>query len=229
VIGETVSLNSLLLGGLYALEQSGLLLRDAVILYEHKSYATAIGLALLGREELGLHRLLLDLWRKCSVNAAAAMTPEQITAKFEAHVVKQKHGHISTVMHSSWGTQIGDLTEAQIDNPPESEAYREATEKLRRLTKWKRRQQPKDSHERRMEMFYVDIDGPEGWARPSERERELGALECYNEVRGAVNDYRYCEGWPDQWDQSRAVRRCRYFGSGAGSSGTTLAIGRDGQ
>ena len=54
----------LLKGAWYALEQCGSLLRDAVLLYRAKAYPSAVALAMIGREELGKHRMLLEEWRK---------------------------------------------------------------------------------------------------------------------------------------------------------------------
>ena len=56
--------NVLLQGSLYALEQCGLRLTDAVALLEQRRYSTAAGIALLAREELGRHKILLGLWRE---------------------------------------------------------------------------------------------------------------------------------------------------------------------
>jgi AbiV family abortive infection protein len=51
----------LLEGATYALEQCGLLLRDANLLYRNGSYSSAVALALFAREELGRYRILLGL------------------------------------------------------------------------------------------------------------------------------------------------------------------------
>jgi len=51
----------LLEGAWYALEQCGLLLGDAALLFENARYGTATCLALLAREELGKARILLAL------------------------------------------------------------------------------------------------------------------------------------------------------------------------
>ena len=47
----SVSPQYLLEGAVYALEQCGLLLRDANLLYRSGSYATAVALAAFAREE----------------------------------------------------------------------------------------------------------------------------------------------------------------------------------
>jgi HEPN superfamily AbiV-like protein len=60
---KAVASEVLLLGSLYALEQCGHLLIDAITLIENKRYPTAAGLALLAKEEIGRHGILLDHWR----------------------------------------------------------------------------------------------------------------------------------------------------------------------
>ncbi len=60
----TVSAAYLLKGAVYALQQSGLLVRDANILYRAGSYASAVVLATFAREELGRWKLLLKLRRE---------------------------------------------------------------------------------------------------------------------------------------------------------------------
>jgi len=54
----------LLEGAVYALEQCGLLLRDANLLYQNRSYATAVALAAIAREELWRWKILLNLRKK---------------------------------------------------------------------------------------------------------------------------------------------------------------------
>jgi AbiV family abortive infection protein len=61
---EFVPPEHLLRGAVYALEQCGLLLRDANVLYRAKAYASAVVLAAFAREELGRWRLLVGLWRE---------------------------------------------------------------------------------------------------------------------------------------------------------------------
>src|SRR6266566_893285 len=58
----SVSERVLLEGMWFSLEQCGRLLRDAVNLFEGGSDPTAVGLAMLAREEMGKARILRDLW-----------------------------------------------------------------------------------------------------------------------------------------------------------------------
>jgi AbiV len=55
----SVTADFLLKGYALALEQCGLLLRDAVLLYKNRSYANAVVLAAFAREELGRSQIRL--------------------------------------------------------------------------------------------------------------------------------------------------------------------------
>jgi hypothetical protein len=57
---KSVSPQYLLEGAVYALEQCGLLLRDANLLYRNGSYSSAVAVALFATEELGRWSILLD-------------------------------------------------------------------------------------------------------------------------------------------------------------------------
>jgi len=72
----------------FSLEQCGLLLRDAVNLYEGGSDATAVGLAMLAREEMGKARILRDLWRDL-VNNDRQVDGDEVRKKLGDHENKQ--------------------------------------------------------------------------------------------------------------------------------------------
>src|SRR5262249_35328736 len=74
----------------YALEQCGLLLRDANLLYQSGSYASAVALAAFAQEELGRWKMLLDLRKK--VVDGDHLTVEQIRTRCGDHVRKQEAG-----------------------------------------------------------------------------------------------------------------------------------------
>jgi hypothetical protein len=48
----------------FALKASGELLLDGLTLYEKNRYSTALGVCLLGREELGKSKTLLEFWER---------------------------------------------------------------------------------------------------------------------------------------------------------------------
>src|SRR5262245_36527591 len=102
----SVSPEYLLEGAAYALEQCGLLLRDANVLYRNGSYASAVALA-LAREELGRHSILLDLRRK--VRRGGSVTVMDIQDACGGHVRKQEAGVLSTVTRTNNNTVLGKL------------------------------------------------------------------------------------------------------------------------
>src|SRR5262245_7312944 len=80
-------------GAYLALEQGGLLLRDANCLYRSGAFASAVVLAAFAREELGRAGILLDL--RANVIAGEVVTPTQIKQSCEDHVTKQKWAVLS--------------------------------------------------------------------------------------------------------------------------------------
>src|SRR5215475_183400 len=89
-LSTSVTPQYLLHGAVYALEQCGLLLRDANLLYESGSYATAIALAAFAQEELGRWKMLRDLRKE--VLDGDHLTAEQVRTRCGDHVRKQEAG-----------------------------------------------------------------------------------------------------------------------------------------
>ena len=63
---DAQTLNFVMRGSWFALEQGGRLIRDAEILYKAGSHSSAVALALLSREEVSKARTLLALWMRAS-------------------------------------------------------------------------------------------------------------------------------------------------------------------
>jgi len=80
----------LLEGAAYSLEQCGLLLRDASTLYRAGSYATAVVLASLAREESGKWKMLIDLRKEVLKGKEVAV--EDLQRMFRSHEAKQAAG-----------------------------------------------------------------------------------------------------------------------------------------
>jgi AbiV family abortive infection protein len=173
--------STLLSGGIFALEQCGRLLEDAVILFEHSRHATAAGVALLAREEMGRHRILLDLWRR-----GQPVTVAEIKAACEDHERKQASGAGSLTYRTDRDSELGKLLQARHEHSPGTPEYQRTDAALAALDKQKERRQPHDRHEQRMRAFYVDFSA-EGvsWLRPC----ELSPKACAEIVTDAINDY----------------------------------------
>src|SRR6266704_1092346 len=86
---DVVAAPVLLRGAWYSLEQCGHLLSDAVTLYRGKSYSSSVALAMIGREELGKHRMLLEEWRKAE-GTGQSPTINAIQTACADHVDKQR-------------------------------------------------------------------------------------------------------------------------------------------
>ena len=179
-----VTVQSLLMGSLFALEQCGRLLEDAVILFEHSRHASAAGVALLAREELGRYRILLDLWRKAA--AGEQITVDRVFAACEDHVVKQKRAQLSLAHRADNNTQVGRLLKTRLESEAGTPEYDEAGVQLQPIYKRKWKAQPHERHQARMSAFYVDLtsDGA-SWARPS----DLLPLRCAENIIDAISDY----------------------------------------
>lgn len=76
----------------YAFEQAGFLLGSAVTLFDAGQCATAVGLALLAHEELGKHRILVDLWWETQTKGAQ-LSVGKIQKAYESHPEKQRRGN----------------------------------------------------------------------------------------------------------------------------------------
>ena len=172
-------------GALLALEQCGLLLRDAVHLYNRSSYATAVVLAAYAQEELGRERLLLDLWRRsCS---GIEVTIEQIEDVYADHERKQAAGMLSTgLMAEGSSTSLGKLLHRRIHGPPYDAEWRDADSQLNELVARKQSRTPHDRHQQRMTALYVELTSAKnGWSRPA----DMPLRTAYSRVNEAVNDY----------------------------------------
>jgi AbiV family abortive infection protein len=89
----SVTAQYLLEGAAYALEQCGLLLADANLLYRGGSNASTVVLAAFTREELGKYKILLKL-RKEILNGKH-LTEKYVKTYCKDHEQKQKEGMAS--------------------------------------------------------------------------------------------------------------------------------------
>jgi AbiV family abortive infection protein len=190
----------LLEGAAYALEQTSFLLRDANILYRSGSYASAVVLAAFAREELGRSSILLDLRRRALVGGET-FTTSQVQKACDDHVTKQRAGMLSLTLRTDRDTGLGKLLRARMENPPQSPEWKKVDAELKRIDATKTRRTPGDRHERRMAALYVEPLSDTQWNRPA----EISALEAYEFLVDAVNDYagRYQQGYVTDADMLR--------------------------
>jgi AbiV family abortive infection protein len=176
----------LLEGAVYALEQCGLLLRDANILYRSGSYANTVVLAAFAREELGCFIILCDLRKE--VLAGANITIEEIKRRCDDHVTKQQAGMLSTtIMVTDRESRLGKLLSDRMTAHPQSAVWKNASAALDKITKLMQKRLPTDRHKSRMAALYVDVEPVSGnkWNRPAETS-PAAAQKFLNE---AVGDY----------------------------------------
>src|SRR5260221_4504315 len=152
----------LLEGTAYALEQCGLLLRDANVLYRNGSYASAVALAAFAQEELGRWKILRDLRKK--VLRGDRLTIKEIQTHCDNHVRKQQAGMLSTVLRADRGTGLDKLIRKGMTSG--SEEWGAAKEQLEELSRQKAKRVPSERHKQRMFELYVDPI-PGGWNRPT--------------------------------------------------------------
>jgi AbiV family abortive infection protein len=180
----SVSPKYLLEGAAYALEQCGLLLRDANLLYRNGSHASAVALAAFAQEELGRWRILLELRKR--VLSGASVTIKEIQTRCGDHVRKQGAGLMSTVMRTDKDSGLGKPLQTQMSSKPGSEEWKEARKEIEKLDRQKKRRIPGDRHEQRMSALYVDAVSLDQWNRPTTQITPTLAIEY---LQDAANDY----------------------------------------
>ena len=165
----------LLKGAAYALEQCGLLLRDATVLYRNGSYASARALALFAQEALGQWKILRNL--RTQVLGGDNLTIEVIKDACRDHVEKQRAGVLSITIRANTNTALGKLIHATTGA---------ARTQLEKLTSRRAKRIPSERHEQRMSALYVDAV-PGGWKRPT---KEITQAFAFDYLQDAANDYR---------------------------------------
>jgi AbiV family abortive infection protein len=175
-----VSPKYLLEGAVYALEQCGLLLRDANQLFRNCSYANAVALAAFAREELGRWRILLDLRHK--VLGGEHLSLKELQTQCEGHVRKQEAGMTSITTRAHRDSGLGKLLNAR----PGSKEWKAANDQIEKLNRQKKKRVPDDRHRQRMSALYVDAISVGRWNRPS---KEISQACASDFLQDAVNDY----------------------------------------
>src|SRR5271169_3255364 len=190
-MSSTITPQFLLEGAVLALEQCGLLPRDANVLYRGGSYATAVVLTAFGREELGRSTILLDLRKEALTGKE--FTIEEIQDRCDDHVTKQQAGMLSTIFTADRNSGLGKLLRVKMESHPQSAEWKEADAALTRILETKNKRVPSDRHKSRMSALYVEPISEQRWNRPAETSQAF-AQQYLND---AVRDYagRYQNGY----------------------------------
>ena len=178
---KTVTAQFLLQGAVYAVHQSGILLRDANILFRNESFANAVVLAAYSQEEAGHGRMLLQY--RADVLKGVVKTYREIKGQTEDHAAKQKFGMSYTFLKAGLDTGLGKLMQLAQQNTPEG---KEASKLLQIEIERKRKSQPEKRHEQRQTSLYVSSNNGTSWNVPSSVTSKTTAAQYLTE---AANDY----------------------------------------
>ncbi len=175
---RTLKPRDLLQGTLYAIENAGHLLRDAVTLYEQGRFASAVVLAVYCREELGRSEILLDMARNAADSRGVQL--QDVRDRCKKHIDKLTHGQAGITLRvtPAQTSRLGPLFTNQR-NPD----YTAARADLDRAIQAKTRRNPLTTNERRLRALYVDPTDDGRWHRPSQQPSS-DAFDLLDEVAG---------------------------------------------
>jgi len=179
-----VSPKFLLEGGTYALEQAGLLLRDATLLYDSGSHATSVVLAALAQEELGRWEILLELRQR--VLNGEDVTLDRVNDACEDHVTKQAKGMRGITIRFEGDTVLSRLVRTKWKAKPGTQERADINKQLGKLDRLKQRRAPHDRHTARMAALYVQPKTNFEWSRPA---LAIGKTQAREFLEDAIGDY----------------------------------------
>lgn len=179
-----VTASTLREGSWYALEQAGRLLHAAVDIYDRGDLATALGLAMFGREEIGRSRILWMMAEE--VEGGRSFSVTEVNQRCENHVTKQEEGILGMTIRVGPEGGLAAAARARITSAPGSAEWQAAREAIQLAADKKRKRDPHDRHRKREEALYVDLQ-PDGnsWSRPCAMANDVARTE----IEDAVNDY----------------------------------------
>jgi AbiV family abortive infection protein len=184
--------SDLLKGACYSLEQCGRLLKSACVLYREKDYSTAVGIAMLAREELGKHRILRDEWKN-AVHKGKSPSVAQIKSACEDHIKKQKRGQMSVTLMTEGQSALDAALRTRVRSKPGDPGFQAAEEVIQTAIEAKSKHAPTERHEKRLEGFFVDLEeSGTDWKRPS---KAISQEDAYRLLNDTANDY------AGQWDR----------------------------
>jgi AbiV family abortive infection protein len=210
----TCDAHYLLKGAALALEQSGLLMRDANHLYRLRSYATCIAVAAHAHEEMGRYEILSRLWRRAL--AGEAFTVGGIRNACSDHVEKQREGRLAITFtdDGGQGTDLGKLIRAIVAAKPQSPEQEKLLVEFDEMIAEVKQNIPSDRHKTRMLAIYVEPKSETGWHRPADITASKARAFLLNlgsdysmqhhryTMRSNVEDYRQLydalEPWPER-------------------------------
>ncbi len=167
---------------MYAMEQAGHLLHDAIGLHERGRYSSAMVLAVFAREEMGRAEILFE--KRTEVLGSGPVSFDSVINACNDHVEKLRRGQGGLTMN--WGPERTEILKPLFGGDPQSEEYKKARAFVDQWAKQKARRDPRDTHEKRLRALYVEpIETGAGWNRPC----ETGKEESSHLLMAIGNDY----------------------------------------
>jgi AbiV family abortive infection protein len=185
-MSDPVTPQYLLKGAVYSLEQCGVLLCDAVVLYRRNAYASAVVLAAYAWEALGQWKILLDLRKQ--VIGGQVISIREIKSRCGDHIQKQRAGMSTVTMQADQDSRLGQLLMSRM-RAAGTEEWQKIDEEFARLDRQMQRSLPSQRHQQRELALYVDPIEPlsaDRWNRPS---AQITRVLAQRIVRDAINDY----------------------------------------
>ena len=174
----------LLQGSWYALEQAGRLLRASVVVFNADDSATALALAMFGREELGRSRILRDI--AAEVAAGRSFSPKEVANRCDDHVRKQRAGLLSTTLRVNPPSALADALRTTVSSSPRADQWTSSRNIIKAASAAKMKRDPHVRHGKRENALYVDLDhSGTSWSRPC----SIPASAAREEIEDAVGDY----------------------------------------
>jgi AbiV family abortive infection protein len=183
-MSEYVSAEFLLEGAVYALEQCGLLLRDANLLYQNGSYASAVVLAAFAREELGRWAILIAI--RLDVLGGARVTVENVQIQCADHLSRQKAGMLSLTISADRDSAYGRLLQTTMTASVGSTEWKAARAEIEKVDRQMKKRVPHKRHSERMNALYVDAVSSDRWNRPY---KTVTPADAFTFLQAAANDY----------------------------------------
>jgi AbiV family abortive infection protein len=171
-------------GSWYALEQAGRLLHAADDISKCGDLATAVALAMFGREEIGRWRILQTMAEE--VAGGMSFSVRDVKKRCNDHNPKQEASTISTTLRITSESELDAAVRTKMASVPGSDEWKKASKAIDLASEKKRKRDPQDRHGKRKEALYVDLK-PDGnsWSRPCEMANNVAR----EEIEDAVNDY----------------------------------------
>lgn len=182
-MSSSVTPQYLLEGAVYALEQCGLLLRDANILYRIGSYANTVVLAAFAREELGRYKILSDMRNEAL--GGKIFTLKDIKTCCNDHVIRQRAGTLIMSSVTDGDSDLGRVLQKVSEASPGTTQQQEALEEWWKIDRSQREHASSYRHKDRMAALYVYPESGNQWNRPA----DTSCCFAQEFLEGAVNDY----------------------------------------